>query len=245
MYSVKLSHSDGTYTLYAHLHQNTITVKIGDAVKQGQVIGKMGSSGNSTGMHLHFEVWSDATTRVDPEGYIDSSNPRPVSSLSSSSLATFLINLEGGPTSGTNYKVICNSGDIPTVGHGITLLYNVALFAKHGINLKTSNNYYNYCGTQMPISVCDAIYADLLNSYSNDIKIDISNHGLSLAQNQIDALVSLKYNHGNINGFYEAYNKYKSTDALCTNWWNTYVTMGGLLTTRRQKECNLFVHGTY
>lgn len=41
-------------TLYAHLH--TISVKVGQVVKQGQPIGIKGTTGNSTGIHLHFEI---------------------------------------------------------------------------------------------------------------------------------------------------------------------------------------------
>lgn len=79
---IVIQHADGNYTLYAHLHQNTVTVKAGDTVRQGQVIAKMGSSGMSTGTHLHFEVRSGSNTSsavVDPMNYIDASNPRPVS----------------------------------------------------------------------------------------------------------------------------------------------------------------------
>jgi murein DD-endopeptidase MepM/ murein hydrolase activator NlpD len=45
---------DGTQTRYAHLHR--IQVRVGDRVKAGQRIGRMGSSGQATGTHLHFEV---------------------------------------------------------------------------------------------------------------------------------------------------------------------------------------------
>lgn len=73
---VMLQHDDGTVTVYAHLYANSITVKEGDNVKAGQVIGKMGSSGQSTGMHLHFEVQVNGK-RVDPLNYISEDNPRP------------------------------------------------------------------------------------------------------------------------------------------------------------------------
>lgn len=51
---VVIKHSDGTQTLYAHLSSNAVGV--GAYVAQGQVIGAMGSTGRSTGTHLHFEV---------------------------------------------------------------------------------------------------------------------------------------------------------------------------------------------
>lgn len=48
---VMIQHTEGT-TIYAHM--NLVTCKKGDVVKAGQVIGHMGSTGNSTGVHLHF-----------------------------------------------------------------------------------------------------------------------------------------------------------------------------------------------
>jgi len=45
---------DGYCSLYAHLKE--WTVKAGDIIKEGDVIGKMGTTGNSTGIHLHFEI---------------------------------------------------------------------------------------------------------------------------------------------------------------------------------------------
>jgi LysM repeat protein len=51
---VIISHPNGTETLYAH--QSKIAVSTGDQVYQGQVIGYVGSTGHSTGPHLHFEV---------------------------------------------------------------------------------------------------------------------------------------------------------------------------------------------
>src|SRR5262249_11171513 len=51
---VWIDHGNGWRTLYYHFARGTITVKVGDVVKAGQVIGLMGSSGNSTTVHLHF-----------------------------------------------------------------------------------------------------------------------------------------------------------------------------------------------
>lgn len=52
---VQIRHSDGTYAFYYHLMKNSISVKLGEYVLQGQFIGYVGSSGNSTDAHLHFE----------------------------------------------------------------------------------------------------------------------------------------------------------------------------------------------
>lgn len=76
---VKIQHSDGTYTLYGHMAKGSITVVAGDVVEQGQVIGRIGNSGSSTGMHLHFEMRDSSNNRIDPLDYVDPDNPRPIS----------------------------------------------------------------------------------------------------------------------------------------------------------------------
>lgn len=79
---VKIRHSDGSYTLYAHLAKDSITVKADDVVEQGQVIGKMGRSGDASETKLHFEIriGSDSPdSSVDPTQYIKMDDPRPSS----------------------------------------------------------------------------------------------------------------------------------------------------------------------
>lgn len=53
---IVIGHTGEEYSFYAHLKQGSITVKKGDIVKQGRVIGKVGHSGNSTEPHLHFHI---------------------------------------------------------------------------------------------------------------------------------------------------------------------------------------------
>lgn len=64
---VVINHGDGYSTLYAH--QDYYIVSEGDTVTQGQVIGYVGSTGNSTGPHLHFTIYYNGST-VNPAGYI-------------------------------------------------------------------------------------------------------------------------------------------------------------------------------
>lgn len=64
---VEINHGNGYVTRYGHNQQ--IMVKVGDTVKKGQVLSKMGSTGRSTGPHVHFEVLKDGEN-VDPIKYI-------------------------------------------------------------------------------------------------------------------------------------------------------------------------------
>ena len=63
---VIINHNNGYYTLYAHQKGFASTTKVGATVSRGQVIGYIGSTGMSTGPHVHFEVWYGAWNRVSP-----------------------------------------------------------------------------------------------------------------------------------------------------------------------------------
>ncbi len=64
---IKLQHEDGSLSYYLHL--DTFSVKQGDSVKQGQKIGTVGSTGTSTGPHLHFEIKINGKN-VNPMDYV-------------------------------------------------------------------------------------------------------------------------------------------------------------------------------
>ncbi|MDQ3797874.1 MAG: peptidoglycan DD-metalloendopeptidase family protein [Acidobacteriota bacterium] len=64
---VSVRHSDGTISHYGHLKLNSLTAKaVGDMVTQGEFLGVIGSSGVSTGPHLHFEIYNAANQLQDP-----------------------------------------------------------------------------------------------------------------------------------------------------------------------------------
>lgn len=65
---VAVRHADGTVTRYAHLKE--INVKEGQFVAKETVLGTVGSTGRSTGAHLHFEVLSDGQTPIDPGKFL-------------------------------------------------------------------------------------------------------------------------------------------------------------------------------
>lgn len=66
---IQIEHPDGNTTLYAHLSE--INVQQGEKVVRGQRIGRVGSTGNSTGPHLHFEVMSETGKKENPEPVLE------------------------------------------------------------------------------------------------------------------------------------------------------------------------------
>lgn len=68
-HTVVIDHGNGIKTRYAHMYPGSITVRVGQKVYQGQQIGRIGSTGNSTGPHLHFEVLVNGY-KVNPYPYI-------------------------------------------------------------------------------------------------------------------------------------------------------------------------------
>lgn len=68
-YRVIINHGGGLETCYSHTKKGSITVKVGQHVEQGQVIARVGQTGNATGPHLHFEVHVNGR-KVNPEPYI-------------------------------------------------------------------------------------------------------------------------------------------------------------------------------
>lgn len=67
---IVINHGDGTLSLYAHMQPGSRRVEVGDYVSQGEQIGNVGTTGNSTGYHLHFEVRLSSGAIVNPTQYL-------------------------------------------------------------------------------------------------------------------------------------------------------------------------------
>lgn len=119
-YWVRIRHDNGVITRYMHMEKGSIKVKVGAKVKKGQVIGYMGSTGNSTARHLHFDlsfpgnvvntyggfyVSSQNCTYVDPLPYLAGSKSLNTNSTAKPKngiyVVTKAVNVRKG--AGTNY----------------------------------------------------------------------------------------------------------------------------------------------
>lgn len=72
---IQVQHPDGALSVYAHL--SVLYVKAGQKCLAGDVIGRSGNTGNSTGAHLHYEYRPDGRTGIDPSPYFLAVNQQP------------------------------------------------------------------------------------------------------------------------------------------------------------------------
>ena len=246
---VYIKHSDGSYTKYGHMASGSVTVSVGDSVKQGQVIGKVGNSGSSTGAHLHFQLeigGFGSAFAVDPLNYFSEDNYRPIDqSTSSSSIVKMIQSWEGtGPTDGDYYIVYDDGYGTLTVGHGVTLKYQSDKFLKRGIDVSTLSK-----GSKILKTTVDDIEEEILNNMRDSILNTLSKNDITLKDHQVDALLMRMYNTGNISDFPSNYKKYGDTQALYDNYMKSPVMSNGIysqgLVLRRELEWNLFHNGVY
>lgn len=110
---VELDHGNNVRTVYYHMAKGTVPVKVGQTVKAGTVLGYMGSTGDSTGNHLHFGIKINGSW-VDPRPYLEgtksfSAKPQTDGTLSgtdkprgTNELIVYFKGLSGNGKTGTN-----------------------------------------------------------------------------------------------------------------------------------------------
>lgn len=210
---VIIQHSDGYYTLYGHM--SSLNVTVGENVSQGQQIGIMGTTGNSTGNHLHFEIekfdgdFSMAkyytNERLDPVNFFNDDCSPVGGGSSSQDLVDFVWTLEGSDdflkslgyltSDGKEYIIYIDAyAGTRAVGHGIDLDAGgfASVFEKAG--------YPTSVGAHVPKDFVDELSINEINNRRNEIITKVS--GLNLKDYQIDALVSRSYQMGRY-GWYD------------------------------------------
>ena len=108
---IKIVGDNGDVHYYAHLLNGSITVKKGDVVKLGQKIGVMGSTGNSTGPHVHYEVRTNRNARIDPTKYVAVNNAKGVYTETNETDPTYVETTPVVPSVVTESFYIVKSGD--------------------------------------------------------------------------------------------------------------------------------------
>ena len=203
-------------TEYGHLSK--ILVKAGDQVKKGDVIGRMGNTGHSTGTHLHFGMYENGT-KTDPMNYyilakvgsdeaVDYSkiDKNSITSLptgykflrskgggGSQALVDFVYGWEGSSpmsSDGTKYQIMVDPiAGTRAVGHGIDL------DAGGYESVFKKAGYSTTVGSYVDKDFVDALsLKEITTSFRDPVVSRVS--GLNLEDYQIDALTSRAYNMG-------------------------------------------------
>lgn len=226
---VMIEHNDGKVTLYGHMYENSITVKAGDTVVQGQVIGKVGSSGRSTGNHLHFEVRVNGTP-VEPLNYVSMENPRPV------------IEDENVVEGNTNKQTVCLTlvNNNYSQNGVIALMANIN--AESSFNPTSEGDYENGVSTSYGLCQWHNERWDNLKNTFPDTYTQIGGQ-LSFLTYELKNSYSILYNNL-ISGtksasdltydFCKEFEKPKDTETTCKNRANTTSTFSGYV----KNNCN-------
>lgn len=187
---------NGLEVRYMHMYKGSIQVEVGDTVTYGQVIGKIGNSGDSTGAHLHVDMKINGQF-VDATQYIEPDNSRPVTSTGASdSLTQWLWNLEGGS------KYITSEGWIVFNPGGRDNTMNLA----YGMVIAWSNGADSWYPEIIPGKVTEGdivseeqalkIWEIKINGFGKAIDEACMKNNVTLNTNQKDALISFIYRKG-------------------------------------------------
>lgn len=289
---VQIKHGDKINTLYGHL--NSISVKKGDKVKQGQEIGRRGNTGHSFGSHLHFEIRNgeSSTDTVSPNayfGYSDkgyercldrSKSPQYGCNIDKTGKARKIKQSESGQVCGitSNYSnggdnsQCCETGNNGSSEAGLEFVEWIKIWEGTGEycdNAKKQYKSYQKPGDSLTIgpgvthdylpdltrvgqcmsvtTVDTASVKAIANKREKVVKSNFS--GVSLTQNQEDAMTSMAYN--GCSSFFPGIAKAAKSGSYKDIWKamkgciekNTIYEEG--LKKRRKAEFALYVTGDY
>lgn len=188
------------YSYYAHMAPNSIpsTIKVGNSIAAGTVVGKMGQTGYSFGIHLHFEVRKNsksprASTAIDPLKLIDPNNPYPQKSNGNVSGSTSSENI-GTPGESFN----CN-GKTVTISNkdGVTYINGIIVVNKT-YSLPSS---YNPEG----LSNASQLASNALNAFNNMASAIKTERGLNISI--LSGFRSYSTQQSTYNGWVNTYGK--------------------------------------
>lgn len=124
---------------------------------------------------------------------------------------------------------------------------NQALYANYGIDI--ASGAYDAIGSQLDVTIVQNVKRDFLNNATNSIKQTIEANGIELEENQIHALVCVKYQYGNIGNFVTVYQQYGNTEALRNNFVVNgclpFLTGYGGAVNRAEANWGVFHEGIY
>lgn len=208
---VQIDHHDGYQTIYGHLSKRN--VKVGDQVKKGQVVGLVGTTGNVTGPHLHFEVRKGKNNPVDPGSYLKGGSLATTSgSVGTQTTGTILGN---GDQQSWAKDFLTRLGK-PTTDSNIKAM--TTWMAWEGGHWKNTANY-NPLNTTMPASGASSMNKVGVKSY-----VDYE-QGMQATLNTIKVN---KYGYPAILKALEGGNNTQGViDAINSSKWGTHIRGGG------------------
>jgi len=101
---VNIRTKEGYTLICRHLKEKSVTAKLGDKVKEGDKIGVMGTTGQSTGIHLHYEIRDANWQSIDPAPYLENDAKLPSAAVSTPSPVNYDVRVNADATPHLNIR---------------------------------------------------------------------------------------------------------------------------------------------